>query len=90
MVSLPAPPQVGDLVTVLPHKMICGAWTCGRWHGRIRSYCRNSTQWIWVQQVREVDGAWKPGMTTQARIDKLVPIEVQLDLFGQPAGGARW
>jgi hypothetical protein len=79
-------PEIGTLVTVEPHLMADGKTHCGRWHGRVRSLCRKSQDWIWVQQVRPVGGAWEPGMTTQARIDRLVPIEVQLDLFGAPGG----
>lgn len=76
-------PAVGDLVTVLPHSMV-GGWKCGRWHGRVRSLCRVSTDKVWVQELKVVDGRWKLGMTTQARIDHLGPIELDVDLFGNP------
>lgn len=82
-------PPVGELVTVEPHLMVDGKTRCGRWNGRVRSHCRVSQDWVWVQEIRPVGGTWKRGMTTQARIDRLVPIEMDLDLFGNPTGGAR-
>jgi hypothetical protein len=78
-------PAVGDLVTVLPHKMP-GVGLCGRWHGRVRSRCRISTDQLWVQEVKPAGHVWEMGMTAQARIDRLVPIELDVDLFGNPAG----
>lgn len=81
-------PAVGELVTVEPHVMADGKTRCGRWNGRVRSHCRKSLEWVRVQEIRPVGGAWERGMTTQARIDHLGPIEVDVDLFGNPAGGA--
>jgi hypothetical protein len=79
-------PEVGDLVTVLPHRQFATRLMMGRWHGRVRDLCLVHTDWVWVQQVRRDGDAWRPGMTTQARIDHLVPIEVDIDLFGNPVG----
>jgi hypothetical protein len=79
---------VGDLVTVLPHKMD-GGWRCGRWNGRVRSLCLISTDKVWVQELKVAGAEWELGMTTTCRIDHLIPIEIETDLFGNPAGGSR-
>jgi hypothetical protein len=68
----------GELVTVLPHRPKNAEWVCGRWHGRIRYEGVTRTGWWWVQEIKEVDGAWEVGMTALVHRDYLVPIEVQV------------
>jgi hypothetical protein len=98
-------PARGELYTVEPHRMYDGSRTgfqCGRWHCRVTSDVIDSriTDRGWagrkvvsVQEMKIVDGRWEPGMRTSIEASKLRPLEVQLDLFGQPAsslaGGAR-
>jgi hypothetical protein len=92
-------PDPGGLYTVEPHRMYDGSKTgflCGRWHCRVvgevfDSYIGNG-EWagrplVSVQEMKIVDGRWKPAMRTCVQADKLRPLDVQLDLFGQPAPG---
>jgi hypothetical protein len=98
-------PVRGELYTVEPHRMYDGSRTgfqCGRWHCRVLGDVFDSRiadrGWagrkvVSVQEMKIVGGLWEPDMKTSVEAGKLRPLEVQLDLFGQPAsslaGGAR-
>lgn len=88
-------PAEGELYTVVPHRMPDGSKTgllCGRWHCRVKGDgfdASDGTRRITVQEMKVDGGRWKPAIHTAVPIAALVPLEVQLDLFGNPAGGAR-
>ena len=82
--------EVGEVYTVEPHLMWDGRTRCGRWHARVeRLFEKDGRPWANVHEVRPVDGAWIPRMHTSVAAAHLVPVEVQLDLFGMPAGRRR-
>ena len=98
-------PVKGEMYTVEPHRLYDRSkrgFLCGAFHCRVMSNVVDSLipdpGWagrkvVTVQEMKIVDGRWKPAMRTTVQADKLRPLEVQVDLFGQPAralaGGAR-
>lgn len=76
-------PAAGELVTVAPHRLPHGA-TCGRFHARTRGAVHDGR--VIVQQMRPDGDRWKPGMSTCVFAAAVGPLEVQVDLFGNPAG----
>lgn len=84
-------PAIGEMYTVIPHRMFDGSKTgfqCGAWHCRVKGNVFDGDK-VTVQEMKIVDGRWKPAMSTCIRVDKLGPLEVDVDLFGDPVGGAR-
>ncbi len=93
-------PVKGELYTVIPHRMYDGSKTgfqCGAFHCQVKSNVVASRitagEWagrpmVTVQEMKIVDGKWKPAMSTSIQVDKLAPLAVQVDLFGDPVGGA--
>lgn len=91
-------PAKGEMYTVIPHRMYDGSKTgsqCGAWHCRVKGHAFDSRitvgEWagrevVAVQEMKIVDGRWKPAMNTCVQVDKLGPLAVQVDLFGDPAG----
>ncbi|GAB3817736.1 hypothetical protein ACFOX0_17920 [Micromonospora zhanjiangensis] len=72
----------GDLATVTPHTMHDGQ-PCGTWHCRLLSDPNNRGRVV-VQEV-VVDGdRWRNRMSTSVDVAALVPLTVQVDLFGNP------
>jgi hypothetical protein len=94
-------PVKGEMYTVIPHRMYDGSKTglqCGTWHCRAKgdAFVSGITDGEWagrevvsVQEMKIDGGRWKPAMSTAIRIDMLRPLAVDVDLFGNPAGGAR-
>lgn len=83
-------PIKGEMYTVTPTRLQDGSRTgfqTGRWHCRIKGNGFDDGR-ITVQEMK-VDSAlrWKPAMTTTVPIASLVPLEVDCDLFGDPAPG---
>ncbi len=81
-------PERGGLYTVTPHRMYDGSKTgfqCGRWHCRTKGSVFGDDL-ITVQQMKIVGGQWKPAMSTAVPVAALVPLEVDVDLFGNPIG----
>lgn len=93
-------PARGEMYTVTPHRMYDGSKTgfqCGAFHcralgeafdSRIKDGAWTGLRVVRVQEMKIVDGKWKPAMQTCVQVDKLGPLAVQVDLFGNPAGGA--
>jgi hypothetical protein len=73
----------GELYTVSPHVLPHGA-KCGTWHCRITSVGADGK--ATAQQMKIVDGRWRPSMSTCVFVSALRPLAVQLDLFGDPVG----
>lgn len=94
-------PVKGEMYTVIPHRMFDGSKTgfqCGAWHCRVMGGVVDSRittgEWagrrvVAVQEMKIVDGKWKPAMSTSVQVDRLGPLAVDVDLFGDPVGGAR-
>jgi hypothetical protein len=81
MTALAEPLDIGDLVTVLPHRNPTTEWRhTDRWHGIIRNRSRHTPDSFAVQQLLLADGSWRPSWTTDVLGLHLVPIELQLDL----------
>jgi hypothetical protein len=78
-------PVVGERYTVTPHKTPHGT-PSGRWHCEVKSPARvTEGAWI-VWQIEPDNGRWRRRMSTCVFASALVPLEVQVDLFGDPAG----
>lgn len=73
-------PQPGDMFTVTPHRLPHGPLNPGGWHCRITGDERDGA--VVVQEMKFYGVEWRPGMSTRVRVDALVPLAVQLDLFG--------
>lgn len=85
------PPAKGEMYTVAPHRMPDGSKTgyqCGTWHCRIKGTGFDDGR-ITVQEMKIVGNRWKPAMSTTVPIAMLQPLAVDVDLFGDPIGGAR-
>lgn len=89
------------MFTVVPHTMPHGV-ECGRWHcivlstsGASGSVCvAEIVQDPTAQPKRGLSGppapaGWRRRMMTSILVSKLVPLEVDVDLFGSPIGGRR-
>lgn len=84
-------PLVGEMYTVTPHRMYDGSKTgfqCGTWHCRVKGNVFDGCK-VTVQEMKIDGGRWKPAMSTTIHVDKLRPLAVDVDLFGNPVGGAR-
>lgn len=79
----------GDLVTVAPHVLPDLKVRCGRFHGRVECPARVTPGVVWVQQMRPAGGTWNPGVHVAVRVDQLGPLELQIDLFGNPSDQAK-
>jgi hypothetical protein len=87
-VTTPAP---GHMFTVAPHRMRDGSKTgfmCGPWHCRIvgTGFDDGTGIRITVQEMKVDGNRWKPAMSTTVSIAVLRPLEVDVDLFGNPIG----
>jgi hypothetical protein len=80
-------PAVGEMYTVTPHVVPHGAQV-GRFHCLVLGGERDGKVHICQMKIGD-DGKWRRSMQTVVYSTALVPLEVQLDLFGEPAGGAR-
>ncbi|MCW2768520.1 MAG: hypothetical protein JWO11_4479 [Nocardioides sp.] len=75
-------PAVGEMYTVVPHMLPHGD-RCGTFHCRVTSGPRDGKA---IVQQMKIDGQrWKPSMSTCVFITALRPLEVQVDLFGDPS-----
>lgn len=78
-------PVVGEIYTVMPHRMPGTGVVCGTWNGRVDSLLDGGRAWV---QEMKIDGdKWRPSMTTTVDVAALRPLQVQVDLFGDPVGG---
>jgi hypothetical protein len=94
-------PTKGEMYTVIPHRMYDGSKTgfqCGAFHCRVKGDAFDSHikdgEWagrrvVSVQEMKIDNGRWMPAMSTTISVDRLRPLAVDVDLFGNPAGGAR-
>ena len=80
-------PAKGELYTVVQHTVPHGA-EVGRFHCLVLGEVRDGRVHICQMKIGD-DGKWRRSMQTSVYASALVPLEVQLDLFGDPAGGAR-
>jgi hypothetical protein len=78
-------PAIGEMYTVTPFRAHDGTML-GRWHCRITG-ARPGAGHVCAQQITPADGGgWRNRMSTMVPVGALVPLEVQVDLFGDPAG----
>ncbi|MCY1141361.1 hypothetical protein OWR29_25465 [Actinoplanes sp. Pm04-4] len=79
----------GDLFTVTAHKLPHGPRCGDGWHCRVIGPARLTPD-VWNVREVTVDGdTWQDGMSTDVWAHALRPLEVQTDLFGNPAATAR-
>lgn len=76
------------MFTVIPHVLPNGTGVrCGTSHCRVSGDPYDGK--VWVQEMKLDGGRWRPRMCTLVAVRALVPLCVQVDLFGEvePAGG---
>lgn len=72
----------GEMYTVAPHVLPHGPHNPGGWHCRTTSDERDGK--VAVQEMRLDGTRWRPGMHTFVYVTALMPLVVQVDLFGDP------
>jgi len=75
-------PRKGDRFTVTPHRLPHGP-RCGRWHCEVTGSVFDDNM-VTVQEIKPVAGRWERGMSTCVFISALIPLDHDVDLFGDP------